>query len=170
MTDHTIKTTNDPETGNPKRINYSGEFTEATFELENGTARLRRLVTRDVERDPDRGHVCLTELHDMNNAVERIPYVDSVTSLGAGTEAPDSDHSDDAVLDKRHHNAPKDGNDDPVLPDAQMQDVSCYECGHELGEEWAHADEAAKEKGKHPAPCPECGGNPLPPVGSEVGE
>jgi DNA-directed RNA polymerase subunit M/transcription elongation factor TFIIS len=44
-------------------------------------------------------------------------------------------------------------------------EVTCSNCGAELGEVWARQDERAQERGEHPAPCPSCGGNPLPPVG-----
>lgn len=43
----------------------------------------------------------------------------------------------------------------------------CAACDSELGPEWVRADERAKNEGEHPAPCPECGGNPLPPVGED---
>jgi len=43
----------------------------------------------------------------------------------------------------------------------------CYECGHTLGETWRDANEVAKQHGRHPAACPQCGQNPLPPVGGE---
>jgi len=50
------------------------------------------------------------------------------------------------------------------------EEVRCHSCGAELTEEWVEADEQAKEEGTHPAPCPECGGNPLPPVGEGDGD
>lgn len=43
----------------------------------------------------------------------------------------------------------------------------CNECGELLGDEWREAEAEAKEKDEHPAPCPNCGENPLPPVGGD---
>lgn len=40
----------------------------------------------------------------------------------------------------------------------------CDNCGTVLGDEWQARDSEAKEVGEHPADCPECGENPLPPV------
>ena len=44
--------------------------------------------------------------------------------------------------------------------------ITCYNCGAELGEEWRAKQKDAKETNTHPADCPECGENPLPPVGA----
>lgn len=44
----------------------------------------------------------------------------------------------------------------------------CYNCGKTLGEDWRHRDKHAKKEGEHPADCPNCGENPLPPVGGEA--
>jgi hypothetical protein len=43
----------------------------------------------------------------------------------------------------------------------------CSNCGETLGEDWRHRDKHAKKAGEHPADCPNCGENPLPPVGGE---
>jgi hypothetical protein len=43
----------------------------------------------------------------------------------------------------------------------------CHECGAPLGDEWRAANEKAQEHGTIPAACPQCGGNPLPPVGGQ---
>jgi hypothetical protein len=44
---------------------------------------------------------------------------------------------------------------------------TCANCGETLGEDWRHRDKHAHEKGEQPADCPNCGENPLPPVGGE---
>jgi len=55
------------------------------------------------------------------------------------------------------------------LPEAEQEDAEqvpeCHECGAPLGDEWRDANETAKQHGTQPAACPQCGGNPLPPVG-----
>lgn len=43
----------------------------------------------------------------------------------------------------------------------------CYECGAPLGEDWRDANAVAEQHGTQPAACPQCGGNPLPPVGGQ---
>jgi cell division septum initiation protein DivIVA len=41
----------------------------------------------------------------------------------------------------------------------------CHNCGAPLGEQWREDQEKAKRHGAVPAACPQCGENPLPPVG-----
>jgi len=43
----------------------------------------------------------------------------------------------------------------------------CHECGAPLGDEWRDANAVAEQHGTQPAACPQCGGNPLPPVGGQ---
>lgn len=50
--------------------------------------------------------------------------------------------------------------------DRELRDLrppKCYECGHTLGDEWRKEDDFDDED---PADCPNCGENPLPPVGA----
>ena len=52
--------------------------------------------------------------------------------------------------------------------DQELRDLrfpTCHQCGQELGEDWRHRDKHTKEEDEHPADCPNCGENPLPPVG-----
>ncbi|AGM11842.1 hypothetical protein M201_gp76 [Haloarcula californiae tailed virus 2] len=55
------------------------------------------------------------------------------------------------------------------LPEDETADTEqvpeCHECGAPLGGEWRDMNETAKQHGTQPAACPQCGGNPLPPVG-----
>lgn len=48
----------------------------------------------------------------------------------------------------------------------ERRPTTCYNCGYELGELWETRNEKAKENNVHPADCPDCDENPLPPVGS----
>lgn len=47
-----------------------------------------------------------------------------------------------------------------------LRPATCFNCGYELSDLWETRNEKAKENNTHPADCPECGENPLPPVGS----
>jgi hypothetical protein len=55
------------------------------------------------------------------------------------------------------------------LPDEDVEEDNpvCYQCGETLGEDWKAREKRAKEKDEHPAKCPHCRNNPLPPVGGE---
>lgn len=50
----------------------------------------------------------------------------------------------------------------------ELRPRTCYNCGYELGELWETRNEKAKENNTHPADCPECSDNPLPPVGNRL--
>jgi primosomal protein N' len=54
---------------------------------------------------------------------------------------------------------------DLELPVTAERVPECHHCGAPLGEQWHEDQEKAKQHGTVPAACPQCGQNPLPPVG-----
>lgn len=94
----------------------TGKKAGVFFDIEEAHEWLEDAIAADPEitRWKVTENAILTPSHTYH-VVEGVGEVAGVIYQAPIRGALDSDHSDAEVLDKRHHNAPKDGNDDPIF-------------------------------------------------------
>jgi len=157
-----------------EELEQHGQRLERVEEAQSGTV---EAALEEAEATSEQAHQAEQKVQALQQMVNSLAeQVQQATSTGGGLGRVQQDVQrligEDAALASYSYQQ-QDGtvtlHVQADLEQDETQDTEqvpeCHECGAPLGDEWRDMNETAKQHGTQPAACPQCGGNPLPPVG-----